>query len=131
MPSRCITGLGECGSHIVRLASILLYLEVSTFRFVLVSFKKRLIRTRKHARIVDSETCASCFHNQKLITMTNSHASLSKSSNRTICFSTENTASFGTRGSFLTELLRNKLSCRQIAACNRQTGETRCKTISA
>ena len=72
----CTTGLGECGSQMARLASVLYYLEVSTFRFVLISVIKLLIGTRKHARFVDSETCPSCFHNQELNKMTNLHASL-------------------------------------------------------
>ena len=59
-----------------RLASVLYYLEVSTFRFVLISVIKLLIGTRKQARFVDSETCPSCFHNQELNKMTNLHASL-------------------------------------------------------
>ena len=39
-------------------------------------FSLVLIETRKHAIFVDSETCPSCFHNQELNKMSNSHASL-------------------------------------------------------
>ena len=70
--------LGECGSHVARLAtvaSVLYYLKVSTFRFVFVSLIKLLIGTRNHARFVDSETCPSCYYNQELNKTTNSHDS--------------------------------------------------------
>ena len=74
--SGCTTGLGECGSPIARPVSVLYYLEMSTFWFVLVSLIKRLIETRKHAIFVDSETCPSCFHDQELNEMSNSPVSL-------------------------------------------------------
>ena len=128
----------KCGSpQTARPASVLYYLEVSTFRFVLVSLVK----------LVDSETCPSCFYSQELNKITNLHASLIAEffvhrfqPNHSI--PTKNTGFYCTRRSrqfFSQKPLRNNLLCRQNAALKpinwrRQIlscKQTRCKTDSA